>query len=76
MTTSTVPSVEPGEGLARLLVGLEATEGTQVHGEPGEALAKVSRCCFTSSVVGTSIATCLPSCTALNAARTATSVLP
>jgi len=27
-------------------------------------------CCFTSSVVGTIIATCLPPCTALNAART------
>lgn len=37
---------------------------------------KVLRCCWASSVVGTRTATCLPSCTALNAARTAISVLP
>ncbi len=36
----------------------------------------VLKCCWASSVVGTSTATCLPSCTALNAARTAISVLP
>ena len=36
----------------------------------------VLKCCCASSVVGTSTATCLPSCTALNAARTAISVLP
>ena len=34
------------------------------------------KCCSASSVVGTSTATCLPSITALNAARIATSVLP
>ena len=38
--------------------------------------AKVWMCWWASSVVGTRTATCLPSCTALNAARTATSVLP
>ena len=37
---------------------------------------KVWMCWCASRVVGTSTATCLPSCTALNAARTATSVLP
>src|SRR5262245_4119401 len=37
---------------------------------------KVEMCCWTSKVVGTRTATCLPSCTALNAARTAISVLP
>ena len=36
----------------------------------------VLKCCCASNVVGTSTATCLPSCTALNAARTAISVLP
>ncbi len=45
-------------------------------GKPANRSVKVSRCCLTSSVVGTSIATCLPSWIALNAARTATSVLP
>ena len=37
---------------------------------------KVSKCCSASTVVGTSTATCLPSMTALKAARMATSVLP
>ncbi len=34
------------------------------------------KCCSASRVVGTSTATCLPSITALNAARNAISVLP
>ena len=37
---------------------------------------KVSKCWKASTVVGASTATCLPSCTALKAARMATSVLP
>ena len=37
---------------------------------------KLSRCCWASTVVGTRIATCSPSSTALNAHRMATSVLP
>ena len=37
---------------------------------------KVSKCCFTSRVVGHRIATWVPSWIALNAARTAISVLP
>jgi hypothetical protein len=36
----------------------------------------VSKCCAASTVVGASNATCRPSITALNAARTATSVFP
>ena len=45
-------------------------------GKPLIRSAKVAKCWVTSSVVGTSTATCLPSCTALKAARTAISVLP
>ena len=37
---------------------------------------KVKKCCCASTVVGTITATCLPSTTALKAARIATSVLP
>ena len=37
---------------------------------------KVRQCCSASTVVGTSMATCLPPVTALKAARMATSVLP
>ena len=45
-------------------------------GKPPIRSSNVAKCCCTSSVVGTSTATCLPSCTALNTARTAISVLP
>ena len=47
-----------------------------VTGNPAYRSAKVFWCCWTSSVVGQSTATCLPSWMALNAARTAISVLP
>ena len=51
-------------------------QALDVTGKPVIRSAKVDRCWWTSSVVGTSTATCLPSCTALKAARTAISVLP
>ena len=50
--------------------------GFRVTGKPLIRSAKVAKCWVTSSVVGTSTATCLPSWTALKAARTAISVLP
>ena len=45
-------------------------------GKPLIRSVNVDRCWVTSRVVGTRTATCLPSWTALNAARTAISVLP
>jgi len=45
-------------------------------GNPASRSRKVRRCCSESTVVGTSTATWYPSCTALNAARTAISVFP
>ncbi len=45
-------------------------------GKPLIRSENVERCWVTSSVVGTRTATCLPSWIALNAARTAISVLP
>ena len=59
------PLFEQGKVLAATLTGNAAYRSENVD-----------MCCCTSSVVGTRIATCLPSCTALNAARTAISVLP
>ena len=47
-----------------------------VTGNAAKRSVKVERCCCTSRVVGTSTATCLPSWTALKAARSAISVLP
>ena len=45
-------------------------------GKPWKRSVKVWKCWRASSVVGTTTATCLPSITAMNAARRATSVLP
>ena len=45
-------------------------------GKPGEPLVQRPRVLNASTVVGARNATCLPSITALNAARIATSVLP
>ncbi len=70
------PVGEPGEHRLGVGVGLEARQALTTTGKPAYRSAKVLRCCWTSSVVGQSTATCLPSWTALNAARTAISVLP
>ena len=76
MTTSTVPSARPREGLRGLRVALEPDSGLTSTGNGAYRSPNVTPCCWASSVVGTSTATCLPSWTALKAARTAISVLP
>ena len=76
MTTSTVPSARPATVSRASLSVWNRLSARRCTGNPANRSLKVSKCCLTSRVVGTSIATCLPSCTALNAARTATSVLP
>ncbi len=45
-------------------------------GQSAKRSRKVSKCCWANNVVGTNTATCLPFCTAMNAALNATSVLP
>ena len=45
-------------------------------GNAAKRSVSVFKCCAASTVVGARNATCLPSITALNAARIATSVLP
>ena len=67
---------QPVHDVARLRVGLEADSGFEVTGNAAHPLGERREVLVTSSVVGTRTATCLPSCTALNAARTAISVLP
>ena len=76
MTMSTVPSVIPASVSRACLSVWKRDSGWTLTGKPAKRSVNVSMCCLTSSVVGTSIATCLPSWIALNAARTATSVLP
>ena len=76
MTTSTVPSDSPATTSFDSFGDWNRLSAFTVTGNALYRSLNVSRCCCTSSVVGTRIATCLPSCTALNAARTAISVLP
>ena len=76
ITTSTLPSLAActvsacWAGLTNRLSILTVT------GKGANRSLKVMKCCSASRVVGTSTATCLPSITALKAARTAISVLP
>ena len=76
MTMSTVPSFSPVRISFDSLVDVKRLSPRTVTGKPSMRSLNVARCCWASRVVGTSTATCLPSCTALNAARSATSVLP
>ncbi|CPU65257.1 Uncharacterised protein [Mycobacteroides abscessus] len=76
MTTSTVPLASPSTTSSDSLGVWKRDNALTVTGKPAYRSENVSRCCCTSSVVGTSTATCLPSWTALNAARIAISVLP
>ena len=76
MTTSTLPSASPSIVSRDSAASVNRDSPFTTTGNARIRSANVSRCWVASSVVGTSTATCLPSCTALNAARTAISVLP
>ena len=76
ITTSTEPSAIPAMISLDSLADWNRESAATCTGNPANRSVKVSWCCRASRVVGTSTATCFPSCTALNAARTATSVLP
>ena len=73
---STEPSAMPSIATRDSDASVNRDNPFTVTGNPAIRSEKVCRCWSASSVVGTSTATCLPSCTALNAARTAISVLP
>ena len=76
MTRSTVPSSRPASVSLASRSVWNRDSGRMVTGNWPNRSANVAKCCCTSSVVGTSRMTCLPSWIALNAARTAISVLP
>ena len=75
-TMSTEPSPRPAMTSLASLSVWKRESPLMTTGKPDIRSEKVDMCWVTSRVVGTSTATCLPSCTALNAARTAISVLP
>ena len=76
ITMSTLPSASPWTVSAASASEVNRESPFTTTGNAAIRSEKVARCCWASSVVGTSTTTCLPSCTALNAARTAISVLP
>ena len=76
ITTSTLPLGQPSIVAFASLSVWNRDSGFTITGNAAYRSENVWKCCWTSRVVGTSTATCLPSCTALNAARTAISVLP
>jgi hypothetical protein len=75
-TMSTEPSVRPAMTSLASLSVWKRESPLMTTGKPVIRSENVDMCWVTSRVVGTRTATCLPSCTALNAARTAISVLP
>ena len=76
MTTSTLPSARPARVSATSLSLWNRDSGRTTTGNGAYRSLNVAKCWAASSVVGARTATCLPSCTALNAARTAISVFP
>ena len=76
MTISTVPSARPWS-VAVWAAGATKRDSRRTSiGKAPNRCENVALCWAARTVVGTSTATCLPSWTALNAARSATSVLP
>jgi hypothetical protein len=65
-----------GDDLLLLLRDWKRDSTATLTGKGANRSEKTAMCCWASRVVGTSTPTCLPSMTALKAARTATSVLP
>ena len=76
MTMSTLPSANPWTVCFDVASSVNLDSPLTVTGNADIRSLNVERCCCASRVVGTRMATCLPSWTALKAARTAISVLP
>ncbi len=75
-STSSLPDASAAmvsccSGLAR-----KRDSAATLTGNSARRSEKVTKCCSASTVVGASMATCLPPITASSAARNATSVLP
>ena len=76
MTMSTVPSASPSSVAACSLADTNRDSIRTSSGNAANRWLNVAWCWAASTVVGTRTATCLPSWVALNAPRSATSVLP
>ena len=76
MTMSTVPSASPASVAAWVAADTNRDSSRTSIGKAANRCENVAWCWAARTVVGTRTATCLPSWIALNAARSATSVLP
>jgi len=76
MQMSMLPLANPATMACCSFVVLKRLKDSMRTGKASSLSLKVEKCCWASTVVGTSTATCFPSITALKAARMATSVLP
>ena len=76
ITMSTVPFASPATVASCSFADTNRDSSFTVSGNAANRWLNVVKCCPASTVVGTRTATCLPSWVALNAARSATSVLP
>src|SRR3972149_3117245 len=76
ITMSTLPSASAASVVPTCCCERKRDSSAILTGQSAKRSVKVLKCCSAKSVVGTSTATCLPSLTAMNAARSATSVLP
>ena len=76
MTMSTLPSARPASVRSCSFGGTNRLRIPIFTGKAANRARNVSWCCAARTVVGTRTATCFPSWVALNAPRSATSVLP
>ena len=76
MTMSTIPAARPLTVASCSFAPTNRDSSRTVSGNAANRWLNVWKCWPASTVVGTRTATCLPSWVALNAARSATSVLP
>ena len=76
MTISTCPFAKSAKILSCCFLLPKRDSDSIRMGQSANRSKKLSSCCPASSVVGTSTATWYPACTAIKAARIATSVLP
>ena len=76
ITTSTVPLASPSTTAFCSRGERKRESSSTLAGKGAKRSLNVVQCWCASTVVGTSTATCVPSATALKAARRATSVLP
>ncbi len=76
ITRSIVPAASPSSAAFTSFGERKRDSSASFTGKSAKRSENTWKCCSASSVVGTSTATCLPSASATNAARSATSVLP